>query len=1149
LRPGADISKIKISYTGIEALKINEDRGLTIKTAWKNFDENAPYSYQKIQGLETQIKVNYTIINANTLGFEAIDEIDRTKTLTIDPVLLEWSTYFYGDTRFKIDNFNQIIQNIGGVDIDSKGFVYVAGTTNQDFPQIPGLHNSKPKNTPIAYTDAYYCKISPAGDSFVFFNYIGSPYNDGVYSMRINSKNEAAIIGFGGTGFPFTKGALDSTKGFFITTFNSRGDSIKFSTFYPNGAIYSNSSPIITESGDVIISGMNNSGTLPVTSGAYQSKHQGGLYDGYVAKIKSDGKKLLFATYIGGSSAEYFYGVTINANEDIYLTGCTFSNDFPTVTNNPNFKAPKGGADAFLLKLDKSGSKLLFSNIIGGNGEDILQSVCLNATEDIFVSGYTNSTNYPLSIYPKPYQTANAGKRDLVVMKFFPNGGNYRYSTYLGGSNEDYADNWINNIITQIAVNIKDEAIIMGVSQSKDFPITNDAIQKDNKAMAKKDDPVNLTLSKLSITGDKLLYSTFFGGGYADFLLAGRIKRFNCVTNIVIGGATMSRDFPTTKVSLFPKAPSDTLFGDGKYHPYYFVGFIAKFSDTLHVDKPDFGFKEKTRCNDFLEILDGLNQGSYRRWSTGDSSRFLMVSKPGTYWIKASYGCDTVRDSITIYNQMTKADFTVSDSGLCFKNNVFDFKETTKFTNNKKSKSIWYFNDSNSIADSIVHKVFKNPGTYNVKLVSIGNDGCSDSAIKVINVYPGTKVDFMVNDSLQCFNNHSFDFVILKDTGNVSYEWDLGDQNLNTGKDVYGKKYLKDSIYQIKLFASTIKNCKDTAVKYINFLQNPHADFTWDITCQRSITNFKFTGKKLSSPIITNFKWNFNNEDTSTLNNPHHQFVKTGNAKVTLILSSNNGCYDTMQKVLEIKPHSKADFIVNDVCENDSAVFNNKSQDATGYNWKFGDGQSSQIQHPKHKFEISNTTTFNVSLLATVNNGCFDSITKAITVNQNPNSNFNYTIAGTKIDLKAIINGLSKYKWTFNNTDSFTTNNQTFSQILKSGQNQVCLVVTDLVGCSSKTCKDIAVGSTNHIKHGNFVIYPNPNNGNFIIKIDNPTNEVSIAIFDLIGNLIKTIEATSSEQLYHIELPKTQGIYIVKVTNAGNVWNQRVMVSCIESNR
>jgi hypothetical protein len=120
---------------------------------------------------------------------------------------------------------------------------------------------------------------------------------------------------------------------------------------------------------------------------------------------------------------------------------------------------------------------------------------------------------------------------------------------------------------------------------------------------------------------------------------------------------------------------------------------------------------------------------------------------------------------------------------------------------------------------------------------------------------------------------------------------------------------------------------------------------------------------------------------------------------------------------------------------------------------------------------------------------------------------------------------------------------------LKSGQNQVCLVVTDLVGCSSKTCKDIAVGSTNHIKHGNFVIYPNPNNGNFIIKIDNPTNEVSIAIFDLIGNLIKTIEATSSEQLYHIELPKTQGIYIVKVTNAGNVWNQRVMVSCIESNR
>ncbi len=312
--------------------------------------------------------------------------------------------------------------------------------------------------------------------------------------------------------------------------------------------------------------------------------------------------------------------------------------------------------------------------------------------------------------------------------------------------------------------------------------------------------------------------------------------------------------------------------------------------------------------------------------------------------------------------------------------------------------------------------------------------------------------------------------------------------------------------------------------------------------CNRTVTKFQFTGTKPNSPITTIFHWNFNNEASSSVENPSKLFSTIGAKTLTLALTSSNSCTDTIKKTIEIKPQSKADFTATDVCETDSAVFINKSQDATGYNWKFGDGQTTNLPTPKHNYKISNTTTYNVTLVAQVTNGCADSVTKAVTINKNPSSDFSYTYHGTKVDLKITKAGNS-YQWKFGTTDSAKTSATTYSHTIKSSdQTKVCLTATDISGCSSQTCKNVSVGILK-VSEKSFKIYPNPNNGSFNIEIENPSKEVSIEIFNLLGERVKKVETNSSKSIYEIDLNSTDGIYLVKVKNGISVWNQKVLIS------
>ncbi len=577
------------------------------------------------------------------------------------------------------------------------------------------------------------------------------------------------------------------------------------------------------------------------------------------------------------------------------------------------------------------------------------------------------------------------------------------------------------------------------------------------------------------------------------------------------------------------------------------VSYHTHFTDTIYesffvnYSKPFLGNDATVCISQYILLMPKGNYSSYK-WSTGNTSKSLYITKKGRYHLTVTDGdgCKT-SDTIFLKNAYVKANFSINDSDQCFKNNQFEFKETSVYSDDKRKESLWYFEDRSLVNDSQTIQSFSKNGVYSVKLIAQSQLGCIDSITKTIRVYPQTQVGFTVNDSIQCLISNSFDFKNTSvNTDSLSYQWDLADVYYNK-KDVEAKTFNKTGALKIRLFTTSSNNCKDTLTKYITVVPSPVADFSFGPACHLTPVNFTFTGTKQGNTL---FLWNLG-PTTSTLENPSQLYTTPGSKKVTLTVTSDNGCSDGISKTVELKQQAKANFDANDACESDSVNFKNKSTDAISYKWKFSDGDYSYNNSPKHLYKINGVTqTYNVTLVAVVPDGCSDSLVKAVTVKENPISDFSYILKGSNLDLKASQISNTKYHWKFGTTDSFTTSKVDYTHTIKSNdQFSVCLSVTNIAGCISQTCKTISVGIYNLVKSNGIKISPNPNQGSFIIEIENLSKDISIEIYDLLGNLIKSVETNSQPKSnYFIALDSHKGIYIVRVKNGGLIFNEKIIV-------
>jgi hypothetical protein len=267
-------------------------------------------------------------------------------------------------------------------------------------------------------------------------------------------------------------------------------------------------------------------------------------------------------------------------------------------------------------------------------------------------------------------------------------------------------------------------------------------------------------------------------------------------------------------------------------------------------------------------------------------------------------------------------------------------------------------------------------------------------------------------------------------------------------------------------------------------------------------------------------------------------------------LVSNNGCSNTITKEVPVKLQSKADFLANDVCENDDAVFINKSTVSAGnltYTWKFGDGQKSASQSPRHRYNIGGSSkTYNVTLVAIVPGGCSDSIIKPISVNSNPDGGFSYKTSGRLVYFTANQAGATSYNWRFGDGGNSKLQNPQYSYLeFDNGDYTACLAVTNAAGCQTETCKTISItgGINNITKLSGVKVYPNPNKGNFTVTVQDPKADIAIAVYNLLGDVIKTVSTNSLKSTYEIDLNAANGVYLVKVTNGGLVSTQKITVN------
>ncbi|MFH2142449.1 MAG: SBBP repeat-containing protein, partial [Bacteroidota bacterium] len=152
-----------------------------------------------------------------------------------------------------------------------------------------------------------------------------------------------------------------------------------------------------------------------------------GYFDAIITKLIPEGNELVYSTYLGGSGSDYGHDITIDANGNSYITGRTYSTDFPT--ENPYQGNNSGGHDAFITKLTPEGNELVYSTYLGGSDSDYGHCITIDFNNSAYITGFTESTDFPTE---NPYQENISGYFDAIITKLIPEGNELVYSTYLG---------------------------------------------------------------------------------------------------------------------------------------------------------------------------------------------------------------------------------------------------------------------------------------------------------------------------------------------------------------------------------------------------------------------------------------------------------------------------------------------------------------------------------------------------------------------------------------------------------------------------------------------------------------------------------------------------------------------------------------------
>ncbi|HXE76040.1 MAG TPA: SBBP repeat-containing protein [Candidatus Xenobia bacterium] len=516
--PGADPQAIVLAVEGTERTELDAAGDALLRLPAGEVRLRKPVVYQEREGARPLLAGAYRLDAHAHLHFE-VGTYDRTRPLVIDPVL-SYSTYWGGDHTDEVrgvavdssgniyltglvnsslnfplggpaldstlggqqDAFVSKLNNAGttliystylggsspdsasSIAVDSSGNAYVTGITgSSDFPTTMGVVQGMPGGS----ADAFVTKLNSTGTALVYSTYLGGAGFDRGSGIAVDASDNAYITGSTtSTVFPTTMGAFDTSCGTdgtcnggsndaFVTKINAAGSALSYSTYLGGSDNDSGNAIAVDASGNAYVGGSSSSTNFPNdVIGSPPSAP-----NAFLTKVNAAGSALSYSFLIGGNGGDNGIGVAVDGAGSAYLAGFTSSTDFVTSMGAFQTACPNPCGEAFVLRMDTTGTAILYSTLLGSSGGDEqAQSIALDATGNAYLTGFTTSNNFPTM---NPVQGSPGGGTDAFVAKLSANGSSLLYSTYLGGNDSDSG--------TAITVDAEGTAYVGGGTLSSNF--------------------------------------------------------------------------------------------------------------------------------------------------------------------------------------------------------------------------------------------------------------------------------------------------------------------------------------------------------------------------------------------------------------------------------------------------------------------------------------------------------------------------------------------------------------------------------------------------------------------------------------------------------------------------------------------------------
>lgn len=378
-------------------------------------------------------------------------------------------------------------------------------------------------------------------DPALFYStYLGGSVNDVAQAVAVDSSGNAYVTGnTSSVDFPIVnpiQSTLNANADVFVTKLDPTGSRLIYSTYLGGSGFDSGFGIAVDSAGSAYVSGDTGSPNFPVTTGAFRTQRSGsGSTDVFLSKIDPTGSKLVYSSYLGGTSTDRLVeGVAVNSAGEAFVTGWTTSTNFPTTAGA--FQTTfHGTQEGFVTKFNSTGTGLVYSTFLGGTGSTTVNSIALDSTGNAFAVGATNAADFPIT--PGAVQPKLAGRTDWFVAKLSSTGSSLLNSTFLGGRGGDDPFG--------VALDPAGNVYVSGFTCSGNFPTTPGAFQTVYKGTCLNSNGAggNAAVAKFNSTLTSLFYSTLLGGTVNDVAYSVAADSSGIAH---LAGRTTSPDFPTT---------------------------------------------------------------------------------------------------------------------------------------------------------------------------------------------------------------------------------------------------------------------------------------------------------------------------------------------------------------------------------------------------------------------------------------------------------------------------------------------------------------------------------------------------------------------------------------------------------------------------